>query len=132
MIPIIGASGSLLGPAASGAGGSGIWASLSSMLGGKGASAAGTSLADISSSIGQPSGKSIADMEKLNAHQNTSDKINAAFAGLKTFGTAFRGPDKTILNNIPRHQPPIIYPANIQNPGVVSLMDLMNFISRGQ
>lgn len=70
--------------------------------------------------------------ELLDRHQNLVNNINSAFAGLKTFGTAFRGLDKTPLNMIERKQPPIILPSQIQNPGVVDLATLMAQIAGGR
>jgi hypothetical protein len=76
-------------------------------------------------------GEAGGNMGALKQWDNRNNKVNSIFAGLRTFGTAFGGPDKTGLNGIPRNQPPIIYPQNNQNPGLVQLMQLMQQIQAG-
>lgn len=80
---------------------------------------------------GQSGGGAAGQMGALNAHQNMSGKVNDAFNSLRAFGQSLGGVDKTPLNNIPRNQPPIIYPQNNQNPGVVNLQALMAAIAGG-
>lgn len=64
-------------------------------------------------------------------HDNIQKNVNGFFNGLREFGTALGGLDKTPLNNIRLTQPQVLNPADIQNPNAMALAALMAKIAGG-
>lgn len=67
----------------------------------------------------------------LKTHENLTRNVNGFFDGLRMFGNALGGLDKTPLNAIRLTQPQVLNASQIQNPGELGLAALMQRIIGG-